>query len=103
LPCKLYKLCNGSKRGGSMETVTRQINSGVARDELPDLVARAAYAHERTVIAKRGRPLAALISMDELALLERLLEEHRDRLDAEAADRVMADDSDEIIPFRRTT
>ena len=86
-----------------MKTVTRQINSGAARDELPDLVARAAYAHERTVIAKRGRPLAALISLDELALLERLIEEQRNRLDAEAADRVMADDSDEIIPFRRTT
>lgn len=86
-----------------METVTRHMNSGAARDELPDLVARAAYGHERTIIAKRGRPMAALISMDELALLDRLLEEHRDRVDAEAADRVMADDSDEIIPFRRTT
>jgi prevent-host-death family protein len=86
-----------------MKMATRQMNSGAARDELPDLVARAAYAHERTIIAKRGRPLAALISMEELELLEHLLEEHRDRMDTEAADRVMADDSDEIIPFRRTT
>jgi len=86
-----------------MKMATRQMNSGAARDELPDLVARAAYAHERTIIAKRGRPLAALISMEELELLEQLLEEHRDRMDTEAADRVMADDSDEIIPFRRTT
>ncbi len=86
-----------------METIERHVNSGEARRELPELLSRAAYGHERTVIAKRGRPLAALISMDELALLDRLLEEHRDRADAEAADRVMADDSDEIIPFRRTT
>jgi prevent-host-death family protein len=86
-----------------METVTRHLNSGAARAELPDLVARAAYGHERTVIAKRGRPMAALISMDELQILDRLLEEHRDRVDAEAADRVMADDSDEIAPFERTT
>lgn len=86
-----------------MESVERQINSGEARDALPDLLARAAYGHERTVIAKRGRPMAALISMDELALLDRLLQEQRDRTDVEAADRVMADDSDEIIPFRRTT
>ncbi len=86
-----------------MEIVTRQMNSGVARNELPDLVARAAYGHERTIIAKRGKPLAALISMDELRLLDRLLEEHRDRVDAETADRVMADDSDEIVPFERTT
>ena len=86
-----------------METFTRQMNSGEARDELPDLVARAAYGHERTIIAKRGKPLAALISIDELELLDRLLEEHRDRMDAEAADRVMADEDDEIVPFERTT
>ena len=86
-----------------MEFVGRQMDSGEARKMLPDLVARAAYGHERTVIAKRGRPMAALISVDELRLLERLLEEHRDRVDTEAADRVMADEIDEIIPFRRTT
>ncbi len=86
-----------------METVTRHMNSGAARDELPDLVARAAYGRERTVIAKRGRPMAALISMDELQILDRLLEEHRDRVDAEAADQVMADETDEIVPFERTT
>jgi len=79
------------------------MNSGEARDELPDLVARAAYRNERTVIAKRGRPLAVLISMNELALLDQLLEEHRDRVDAEAADRVIADETDEIVPFKRTT
>lgn len=86
-----------------MEAVTRQMNSGEARDELPDLVARAAYRNERTVIAKRGRPLAALISMNELELLDRLLEEHQDRVDAEAADRIMADETDEIVQFERTT
>lgn len=86
-----------------MEAVERQMDSGKARKMLPDLVARAAYGHERTIIAKRGRPMAALISVDELRLLERLLEEHRDRVDAEAADRVMADETDEITPFRRTT
>jgi prevent-host-death family protein len=86
-----------------MKMATRQMNSGAARNELPDLVARAAYAHERTIIAKRGKPLAALISMEELEILEHLLEEHRDRMDTEAADQVMADDSDEIIPFQRTT
>jgi prevent-host-death family protein len=86
-----------------MKMATRQINSGAARDELPDLLARAAYAHERTIIAKRGRPLAALISMEELEILERFLEEYRDHMDADAADQVMADDTDEIIPFRRTT
>lgn len=86
-----------------MEATERYINSGAARSELPELLSRAAYAHEHAVIARRGKPLAALISMEEYRLFERLLEEHRDRLDAEAADRVMADDTDEIVPFKRTT
>ncbi len=86
-----------------MEAMERQMDSGEARKALPDLVARAAYGHEHTVIAKRGRPMAALISVDELRLLERLIEEYRDRVDVEAADRVMADEDDEIVPFERTT
>lgn len=86
-----------------MEAVERQMDSGEARKVLPDLVARAAYAHEHTVIAKRGKPMAALISVEEFRLFEQLLEEYRDRADAEAADRVMADEDDEIVPFERTT
>lgn len=86
-----------------MDTIEWQMNSGEARDALPELLARAAYAHEHTVIARRGKPLAALISVEELRLFEQLLEEHRDRADAEAADRVVADETDEIVPFERTT
>lgn len=86
-----------------METTKRYINSGEARNELPELLQRAAYGHEHTIIARRGKPLAALISFEELRLFEQLLEEHRDRLDAEDADRVMADETDQIVLFERTT
>ncbi len=62
-----------------------------------------AYAHERVVIERRQKPVAALISMEELELFERLLEEHEDRLDAAEADRVLADEDDEVVPFERST
>ena len=56
------------------------------KDTLSEVLNRAAYGHERIVIASRGRPKAAVISIDDLALLEELedalaareaLEEHR--------------------------
>lgn len=56
------------------------------KDTLSVVLNRAAYGHERIVIASRGRPKAAVISIDDLALLEELedalaareaLEEHR--------------------------
>lgn len=86
-----------------MQTVERKLNAGEARNALPELIARAAYGHEHTIIARRGKPMAALISVEELRLLERFLEEYQDHVDIEAADRVMADEADEMVPFRRTT
>jgi len=38
-----------------------------------------------------------------LELLATIIEDYRDRLDALAAEEAMADEADEIIPFRRTT
>ncbi len=41
-----------------------------AKAQLSDLVARAAYGKERIVIEKRGKPTAALVSMEDLQFLE---------------------------------
>lgn len=86
-----------------MEATERTMNSSEARDALPDLLARAAYAHEHTLIARRGKPMAALIGVEEYRLFERLLEEYEDRMDTEAALAVLADEDDEIVPFERST
>ncbi len=86
-----------------MEAVERTLNASEARDALPDLLARAAYAHERTVINRRGKPMAVLIGVEEYRLFERLLEEYEDRMDTETALAVLADDQDEIVSFERTT
>ena len=58
-----------------------------ARESLGDVVNRAAYGQERVTILRHGKPVAALISAQDLALLEYL----EDRADAEAARRALAE------------
>ena len=53
---------------------------------------------ERIVIHRRGRDAAAIISIEDLKLLERLMEDAEDRLDVEAARDALAE-SDERIPY----
>ena len=42
------------------------------RDNLADALNRVAYGGERVVLQRRGKGVAALVSMDELAILEEL-------------------------------
>lgn len=62
-----------------------------ARDQFSDIVSRAAYGGERVVLTRRGKELAALISIEDLQLLDRLLEEAEDRIDQEEAARALAE------------
>jgi prevent-host-death family protein len=41
-----------------------------ARDELADLVSRVAYGHERIVLTRHSKPVACLVSPEDLARLE---------------------------------
>lgn len=52
-----------------------------AREEFPEIVNRAAYGNERTIVSRRGKDLAAVISIDDLRLLELLAQEDIDRQD----------------------
>ncbi len=45
------------------------------RDNLSDLLNRVAYVGERVVLERRGKPVAALVTIEDLALLERLEDE----------------------------
>ena len=62
-----------------------RLNVSRAREAFPELVNRAAYGKERTIVSRRGKDLAAVIPMDDLHLLERLSREEMDRLDLEDA------------------
>jgi prevent-host-death family protein len=65
-----------------------------ARDAFGETLNRAAYGKERVVIARHGKDIAAMISIEDL----RLLEELEDRFDVEAAREALAE-SDERIPY----
>ena len=41
-----------------------------ARDELADLLSRVAYGHERIVLTRHSKPVACLVSPEDLARLE---------------------------------
>ncbi|MBI2827615.1 MAG: type II toxin-antitoxin system Phd/YefM family antitoxin [Planctomycetia bacterium] len=50
------------------------MNMSVAkvRNNLAEALNRAAYAGERVVLERRGKPVAAIVSIDDLEFLERL-------------------------------
>ncbi len=62
-----------------------RLNVSKAREEFPEIVNRAAYGKERTIVSRRGKDLAAVISIDDLRLLERLAREEMDRIEIEEA------------------
>ena len=57
------------------------------RQSLAEILNRAEYQGERIIIHRRGKDVAAIVPLEDLKLLERLIEEVEDRLDVEAAQR----------------
>jgi prevent-host-death family protein len=64
-----------------------KISTVEARDQFAEVVNRAAYGKERIVLTRRGKELAAVVPIEDLASLEKL----EDRLDLEAARRAWAE------------
>ena len=62
-----------------------RLNVSKAREEFPEIVNRAARGNETTIVSHRGKDLAAVISIDDLRLLERLAQEEMDRVDIDDA------------------
>ena len=50
--------------------MTESIDVAAAKSHFSDLLNRAAYSHERFLISKRGKPVAAIVSTADLAQLE---------------------------------
>ena len=67
------------------DALMARLNVSKARDEFPDVVNRAAFWRERTIVSRRGKDLAAVIPIEDLRLLERLSQEEMDRIDVEDA------------------
>ena len=49
-----------------------EVSISKMKDTLSEVINRAAYGHERIIIASRGKPKAAVISIDDLERLEEL-------------------------------
>lgn len=86
-------------RRGDTGTMDR-LTSVELRRLLSDVLDRVQSRGERIVIKRRGRDVAALISMEDLRLFVRLIGLQEDRLDVDAA-RAARGESDELIPFER--
>ena len=72
-----------------------------AREEFPEVVNRAAYGKERTIVSRRGKDLAAVIPIEDLRLLERLAQEEMDRIDIADARAALKEAADKgTIPLR---
>ena len=78
-----------------------RLNVSKAREEFPDLVNRAAYGKERTIVSRRGKDLAAVIPIEDLRLLERLTREEMDRIDLEDAQAALKEAEEKgTVPLR---
>jgi len=77
-----------------------RLNVVELRQSLADVLNRAEYRGERIVIHRRGKDAAAIISIEDLRLLERLIEDAEDRLDVTAAREALAESS-ERIPYAK--
>jgi prevent-host-death family protein len=75
-----------------------RLNVVELRQSFAEILNRAEYQGERIVIHRRGKDAAAIISIEDLKLLERLIEEAEDRLDVNAA-RVALAESKERLPY----
>jgi prevent-host-death family protein len=71
----------------SDEHSTGHVSVSEARESFAELVNRAAYGHERVLVARRGRPIAAIVPIEDVELLERI----EDESDLESARKALAD------------
>lgn len=71
-----------------------KINTSQARIDLAEIANRVQYQHERVVLTKYNKDVAAIVSVGDLKLIEMI----EDRIDLEDARRVLAE-SGERIPF----
>lgn len=62
-----------------------QMSAAVAREHFAEVVNRVAYGRERIVLSRRGKAVVAMVSMDDLQLLE-ALEERADMAAAREAE-----------------
>ena len=72
--------------------MTTTISTAEARKNFADIVNKVAYGKEPIVLTRRGQEVAALVSMDELELLQQI----EDYIDIEDAKKALAEPGENI-------
>lgn len=81
---------------GQLTSGTKRIAVSGARNNLAEIVNRIAYGGERVILRRRNKDVAAIIPVEDLALLQKL----EDSLDIEAIREAMKE-SAERIPYEK--
>jgi len=76
-----------------------RVSVAEARKDFAEIINRASYAHERTVITRHDTDVAAVISIDELRLLDALIERWEDEEDLAAAHDALLEAREDNIPW----
>jgi prevent-host-death family protein len=63
----------------------KRLSTTEARQQFAELINRTAYKGERFVVHRRKKLVAAVIPIEEYALLERLIEERENKIDVRLA------------------
>lgn len=72
--------------------MTTTITTAEARKNFADIVNKVVYGKEPIVLTRRGQEVAALVSMDELELLQQI----EDHIDIEDAKKALAEPGENI-------
>ena len=70
----------------------RQLRQGMS-----DAMSRVAYQGERIIVERNGRPVAALVPVEDLEAIEAL----EDRIDLEEAKRILADPAEKPVAWSK--
>ena len=76
-----------------------RVSVAEARKDLAEIINRASYQHERTVITRHDTDVAAVISIDELRLLDALMERWEDEQDVAQAKAVLLEAREDFVPW----
>lgn len=77
-----------------------RLTASQARDDFSDTLNRVAYRGERIVLRRRGKDLAAIVPLEDLALIERL----EDEIDVREARKALAEmkrKGEKPIPYEK--
>ena len=74
----------------------KRLNASVAREEFSELLNQVSYLGERIIVQRRGKNVAALVSLEDLQLIQEI----EDKLDNAAAD-VALQETGESIPWEK--